>query len=70
MANRIRNVMTAMIAADSLNDLRAQALPGWRIHKLSGDRKDEWSISVSGNWRITFQENEGTIERLNFEDYH
>ncbi|MDE0508640.1 MAG: type II toxin-antitoxin system RelE/ParE family toxin [Gammaproteobacteria bacterium] len=70
LASRIRNVLTALVLAESLEDLRAQALPGWRIHKLSGDREDDWSISVSGNWRITFEVNDGMIERLNLEDYH
>lgn len=70
LATRIRNVLTAPVLAESLEDLRAQGPPGWRIHKLSGDREEDWSISVSGNWRITFKESDGTIERLNLEDYH
>ena len=36
----------------------------------SGDRQDEWSVSVSGNWRITFEEEDGYVDRLNLEDYH
>ena len=48
----------------------AAAPPGWRVHQLSGDRRDEWSISVSGNWRITFVEKDGHIGHLNLEDYH
>ena len=38
--------------------------------RLSGDRRNVWSISVSGNWRITFEEKNGAIERLDLEDYH
>ena len=48
----------------------SEAAPGWRVHRLSGERRDEWSVSVSGNWRITFVERNGAIERLNLEDYH
>ncbi|MDE0523459.1 MAG: hypothetical protein OXH79_16025 [Boseongicola sp.] len=40
------------------------------MHRLSGDRSSEWSVSVSGNWRITFEERDGAIERLNLEDCH
>ena len=36
----------------------------------SGERRNEWSVSVSGNWRITFVERDGGIERVNLEDYH
>ena len=35
-------------------------LRGWRDHRLSGERRREWSVSVSGNWRITFEERDGT----------
>ena len=44
--------------------------PGWRIHQLSGDRAGTWSISASGNWRITFDVEEGAIANLNLEDCH
>jgi proteic killer suppression protein len=44
--------------------------PGWRIHQLTGDRAGTWSISVSGNWRITFRIEDGEISNLDLEDYH
>ncbi len=70
LVNRIRNVLTAIILADDMDGLIAGAPPGWRVHQLSGDRRDTWSISVSGNWRVTFEENSGEIEHLDLEDYH
>lgn len=45
-----------------------QGPPGWRIHQLSGERAWTWNISVSGNWRITFDG--GEIVNLDLEDYH
>ena len=33
-------------------------------------RRNEWSMSVSGNWRIAFEERDGGIERVNLEDCH
>jgi len=30
-------------------------LPGLRLHELKGDRKGTWSVTVSGNWRVTFR---------------
>jgi len=44
--------------------------PGWRIHQLTGDRAGTWSISVSGNWRITFEIDTGWIYSLDLDDYH
>jgi proteic killer suppression protein len=67
---KIRNVLAALILAEDSHGFMADAPPGWRIHRLSGDRQRAWSISVSGNWRITFDEVDGEIEHLNLEDYH
>jgi proteic killer suppression protein len=37
---------------------------------LAGDRAGTCSISVSGNWRITFDVENAEIHRLDLEDYH
>ena len=70
LVNRVRNILTALILAEHMDGFVADAPPGWRVHQFIGDRKDEWSVSVSGNWRITFEEQAGFIDRLNLEDYH
>lgn len=67
---RVRNIMTALLLAEDMGGLIAEAPPGWRIHRLTGERRGTWSIAVSGNWRITFGEEDGCIEHLNLEDYH
>jgi proteic killer suppression protein len=66
----VRNILTVLILAEHIDGFVAQAPPGWRVHRLSGDRRNEWSVSVSDNWRITFEESDGRISRLNLEDYH
>ena len=48
-----------MVLAEGVDSLLADARPGWRVHRLSGDRRREWSVSVSGNWRITCREDDG-----------
>lgn len=65
---RIRTVLFALEAAPDMDTLRGP--PGWRIHQLKGDRAGEWSISVSGNWRLTFRIEDGAVVDLNLEDYH
>ncbi len=65
---RIRRVLTALVLAPDPE--RIIGPPGWRIHRLTGDRTGTWSISVSGNWRITFESRDGEIWNLNLEDYH
>ena len=70
LINRVRNILTALILAEQINGFLSDAPSGWRIHRLSGDRQGEWSVSVSSNWRITFTEDDGYIDSLNLEDYH
>jgi len=41
-----------------------------RVHQLRGDRAGTWSISVSGNWRLTFDIRQGEICNFDLEDYH
>nr|WP_277816735.1 type II toxin-antitoxin system RelE/ParE family toxin [Rheinheimera pleomorphica] len=40
------------------------------MHPLTGGRKGQWSITVTGNWRITFELNNGDVYIVNYEDYH
>ena len=68
LVNRVRNILAALIAAPDMSGV--QGPPGWRIHQLSGDRAGTWSISVSGNWRITFDLENEEICNLDLEDYH
>ena len=68
LINRIRNILATLIAAQDMAGV--QGPPGWRMHQLAGDRNGTWSISASGNWRVTFEVVDGMIVNLNLEDYH
>jgi len=68
LVGRIRTVMTALVLAPDATSILGP--PGWCIHKLAGDRSGTWSISVSGNWRITFRVEDDAIADLDLEDYH
>ena len=45
-------------------------LPGYRLHELKGARKGTWSVSVSGNWRLTFTFEGADAHDIDLEDYH
>lgn len=68
LVERVRNIVAMLVLIPDIDALRAP--PGWREHRLSGDRAGQWSISVSGNWRITFEIRDDQIRHLNLEDYH
>lgn len=53
--------------AQNIQRLNIRAL---RLHQLKGDRSGIWSITVTGNWRITFRFEDGNAYILNYEDYH
>jgi len=66
-ANKLRLILSNLDQAESPDDMD---LPGLRLHELRGDRKGIWSLSVSGNWRVTFRFNGRDPEIVNYEDYH
>ena len=68
--HRIRNILTALILARGMDDFTESGSHRLRIHRLSGVRRGQWSVAVSRNWRITFEEEDGIVSRLNLEDYH
>ena len=68
LVNRMRNILAALIAAENMTGVVGP--PGWRIHQLTGNRADTWSISVSGNWRITFGWSDNDAIDIDLEDCH
>ena len=66
-AERLAEQLFAINSANKVTNLN---VPGYRLHQLIGDRKDIWSITVSGGWRITFRFEDGNAFILNYEDYH
>ena len=61
-------ILTVMAEAEHVSEIGL--FPGWRLHRLRGERTGEWSITVTGNWRITFAVEENEIVKVDFEDYH
>jgi proteic killer suppression protein len=67
LAPRIRRQLDYLNAAKQIADMN---LPGFNLHELKGKRKGIWAITVSGNWRITFNFTDGDAYDVNLEDYH
>lgn len=64
---RIERLLDALDSTSKIGDL---LVPGYGLHKLSGNRKGTWSVKVSGNWRLTFCFEDGDVFDVNLEDYH
>lgn len=65
--DRIRRLLDRLDAATAPGDMN---LPGFDFHELKGDRKGTFSVSVTGNWRITFKFSAGDASDVDLEDYH
>ena len=66
-ALRIGRILDLLDEADNPDQLN---IPGYYLHPLKGNRKGEWSMTVSGNWRITFRFEGEDVIIVNLEDYH
>jgi proteic killer suppression protein len=56
---------------DAAPDLRTlSTLPGNQLELLKGDRKGQYSIRVSDQWRICFIWREGHAYEVEIVDYH
>lgn len=66
-AKRLRLILSNLDQAEIADDMD---LPGLRLHELSGSRKGTWSVTVNGDWCITFRFNGRDAEIVNYEDYH
>jgi proteic killer suppression protein len=64
---RLRLILGRLNVAKEPKDMD---LPGLHLHPLKGDRKGTWAVSVSGNWRITFDFVGRDVAKVDYEDYH
>jgi len=69
-ADKLRKILAFLDGMDDAEEF--ERLPTWKAHRLTGDRKGTWSLSVTGNLRLTFRVDavEREIREMNLEDYH
>ena len=66
-AVRLRIQLTRLDDAISPQDMEA---PGWKLHSLSGNLAGHWSVTVNGNWRLTFRFEGADVVLVDYQDYH
>ena len=68
---RAKALLTIMHATTDLTDLKIKGQPpNIRLHKLQGDRKEEWSVPIKLPWCITFKFKAGEFIDVKIENYH
>lgn len=68
LVDRLRRILTVLDGAQRPGDVATR--PGYRLHPLRGDRAGQWSIRVSGNWRVVFRFEDNEAVDVDLEDYH
>lgn len=65
---KARQKLRMVVSALKIDDLKVP--PGNRLHKLTGDRSDQYSISINDQWRICFKWHDGNAYDVEIVDYH
>lgn len=67
MVNKVERILQRL---DYVTAPEQMGLPGYRLHPLAGDLRGFWSVTVNGNWRVTFRFQDGQALDVNLVDYH
>ena len=62
------DLLLALNVVKSLNDVSPLKSVG--LHKLKGDRKGQWAMTVNERWRICFEFRKGDAYEVEIVDYH
>ena len=66
-ADKLERILDRLDAAITPGDMN---LPGYRLHKLTGNYKGYWSVIISGNYRVIFQFQGENAKNVDYLDYH
>jgi len=66
-ANRLEIILDRLNAAKEIKDMN---YPGSFLHQLRGDKKGQYAVRVSGNWRVFFEFINGDAFLVDYADYH
>jgi proteic killer suppression protein len=69
-ASHVKRLRMQLAALDTAQVIDDMDIPGFRLHALKGEMRGRWSITVNGNWRLTFEFEDGNAHILDDEDYH
>lgn len=62
------DLLLALNVAATLRDLSPLKSVG--LHKLKGDRRGQWAMTVNRPWRICFEFRKGDAHNVEIVDYH
>ena len=66
-SSKLGRILDRLNAATDIKDMN---YPGSYLHQLKGDKAGQFSVRVSGNWRVFFKFKNGDAYIVNYGDYH
>ena len=70
-SNLTRKAVIKLTMVEAATELRELATPpSNHLEKLSGDRKDQWSIRINDKYRICFEWSNNCACEIELTDYH
>ncbi len=69
-AEHVEKITLILTTLDAAETIEAMNLPSFRLHRLTGDLKGFWSVTVRANWRIIFRFDDGKASSVDLMDYH
>ncbi len=66
----VERIALALLMIDEAEAVAELNRPGFRLHPLKGRLAGHWSITITGNWRVTFRFVDGQALDVDFVDYH
>ena len=66
-SDRLERLLDRLNAASDIKDMN---YPGSFLHQLKGDKEVQYSVRVSGNWRVFFDFIDGDAFVVDYVDYH
>ena len=67
IADRLIVILDALDVIERAGEMD---IAGLYFHRLKGARRDEYSVRVTGNWRVTWRMQGADVIDVALEDYH
>ena len=67
LLDKVRTILAQLSEARTIEDMRTTS---FHLHRLQGEMKGLWSVTVRANWRIVFRFLDGDADDVELIDYH